>query len=74
MLLSFPTNGVEDFWEYSAVEAPLTDTLASAQLYLGPSSQNPFLLNSHTKFVFSHSLKWPTPVTDTLSHPKGIRL
>ena len=37
------------------VEAPLTNTIVSVQLYLWPPSQNPVLLNSHTSSVFSLS-------------------
>ena len=49
--------------DYSiTVEAPLTDTLVSGQLYLRPPSQNPVLLNSDTKSVFSRSRKGPAPV------------
>ena len=58
----------------STIKAPLTDTLASGQLYLQPPSQNPVLLNSRTNSVFSHSRKRPAPVTDTFSRPEGVRL
>ena len=46
-----------------AVEAFLTDTLVSGQLYLRPPWRNPFLPSSHTNFVFTHSGKRPAPVT-----------
>ena len=56
------------------VEAPLTDTLVSGQLWLWPPSQNPILLNSHANSVFAHSRKWPAPVTDSFLRAKGVCL
>ena len=56
------------------VEAPLTDTLVSGQLYLWPPSQIPVLLNSHTNSIFSHSSRRPTPVSDTSFVPRGCPL
>ena len=56
------------------VKAPLTDTLISGQLSLRPPSQNPVSFNSHTNSVFSHSRKWPAPVTDNLFGPQGCPL
>ena len=52
-------------WWYSTVEALVTDTLVSGQLYLLPPSLNPVLLNSNTNSVFSHSCKRPAPGTNT---------
>ena len=58
----------------NTVEALLTDTLVSGQLYLQPPSQNPVLLNPHTNSVFSRSRKRPAPVTDTFLAPRGCPL
>ena len=70
----FGVNFLTTWKKYYTVEAPLTDTLVSGQLYLRPPSQNPDLFNSHTNSVFSHSRKRPAPVTDTFFAPRGCPL
>ena len=48
------------------VEAPLTDTLVSGQLYLRLPSQNSVFLNSHASSVFSLSRADSFMMNDTL--------
>ena len=52
------------------MEALLTDTLVSGQLYRRPPSQSPIFPNSHTNFVFEQSRKW----SDTFSACRGCPL
>ena len=58
----------------NTVEALLTDTLVSGQLYWRPPSQSPVFPNSHTNFVFEQSRKRSDPVTDTFSACRGCPL
>ena len=53
------------------LEALLTDTLVSGQLYLRPPSQNPVFLNSETNSVFLHSRMRSAPVTSTVFTSRG---
>ena len=52
----------EEFWQeiVGTVEALLTDTLVSGQLYLRPPCLKP-RFNSHTNSVFLHSRKRTFP-------------
>ena len=58
------------------MEALLTDTLVSGQLYWRPPSQSPVFpnSNSHTNFVFEQSRNRSDPVTDTFSACRGCPL
>ena len=58
----------------NTVEALLTDTLVSGQLYWRPPSQSPVFPNSNTNFVFAQSRKRSDPVTDTFSACRGCPL
>ena len=48
--------------ETTTVEALLTDTVVSGQLYLRPPSQIPVFLTSHTNSVYIHSRELPAPL------------
>ena len=48
--------------ETTTVEALLTDTVVSGQLYLRPPSQIPVFLSSHTNSVYIHSRELPAPL------------
>ena len=52
----------------------LTDTRVSRQRYLGPPSQYPVFLNSHTNSVLLHSRKRLAPRTDTIFASRGCPL
>ena len=56
------------------MEALLTDTLVSGQLYWRPPLQSPVFPNSHTNFVFEQSRKRSDPVTDTFFACRGCPL
>ena len=58
------------------MEAILTDTVVSRQLYSKPSSQNSLLLNFHTNSVLLHSRKRPAapPVRTPFSRPECVRI
>ena len=57
------------------MEALLTDTVVSRQLYSRPSSQNSLFLNFHTNSVLLHSRKRPAPPVRTpFSRPECVRL
>ena len=58
----------------NTVEALLTDTLVSGQLYWRPPLQSPVFPNSHTNFVFEQSRKRSDPVTDTFFACRGCPL
>ena len=58
----------------NTVEALLTDTLVSGQLYWRPPLQSPVFPNSHTNFVFEQSRNRSDPVTDTFFACRGCPL
>ena len=58
----------------NTVEALLTDTLVSGQLYWRPPLQSPVFPNSHPNFVFEQSRKRSDPVTDTFFACRGCPL
>ena len=58
----------------NTVEALLTDTLVSGQLYWRPPLQSPVFPNSHTNFVSEQSRKRSDPVTDTFFACRGCPL
>ena len=59
---------------WNTVDALLTDTLISGQLYLRPLSQNTIVLSSHTNSAFLHSQKQPALVKDTFFTWQGCPL
>ena len=58
----------------TTVEAPLTETLVSGQLFLRPPNQNPVLLASIQTLVFSILVSGQLQLRTLLTRPEGVRL